>query len=323
MPWRRFLAWNTLGGADPGGGGGLCGLGARGEPPRRWSARPVSRSSSPSPSWQSSSSGGDATARAGKRNSRESSAGAAPTRLRGYADRDARSLPGAATMCIVPPAASTRTRCDASPTWPSARPLRRAARAESRGRRPRLRARRRSASSTRRTASAAGVGVPNDVARAARAPPRTAAARARAGPRSGGPAPGRARRGRRPAARPSAALPSARPPRARRGAARRRRRGAVRASRRARRRRDRGPDRWPPLPLPRARAAPRGRSAARGRGGLGERPPLPLLRVERVREQLRALLGQAVDLLRPVPEQQREQRAGEADPGEEAGLRQR
>ena len=53
----------------------------------------------------------------------------------------------------------------------------------------------------------------------------------------------------------------------------------------------------------------------------GERLALALLGGERVREQARSFLGEAGDELRPPGEQHREEHAGDADPGEEPGLR--
>ena len=57
--------------------------------------------------------------------------------------------------------------------------------------------------------------------------------------------------------------------------------------------------------------------------GLGEHAALPLLRVQRVREQPRALRGQLLDEGRTSRQHQRQQRAGGADPREEAGLGER
>ena len=54
---------------------------------------------------------------------------------------------------------------------------------------------------------------------------------------------------------------------------------------------------------------------------LGKRLALPLLGLERVGEQPRAGLGEAGDELGPPGEQHREEHAGDADPGEEPGLR--
>ena len=55
--------------------------------------------------------------------------------------------------------------------------------------------------------------------------------------------------------------------------------------------------------------------------GLGERLALALLGLERVREQPRPRLGEPGDELGSAREQQREEDAGDADPGEEARLR--
>ena len=54
---------------------------------------------------------------------------------------------------------------------------------------------------------------------------------------------------------------------------------------------------------------------------LGQRAALALLRLERVREQGGALLGQPLDGGRAAGQQQREQDAADADPGQVAGLR--
>ena len=53
---------------------------------------------------------------------------------------------------------------------------------------------------------------------------------------------------------------------------------------------------------------------------VGERLALALLGLERVGEQLRPHLREVLDELRPPGEHQREEDAGDADPGEEPGL---
>ena len=229
--------------------------------------------------------------------------------------------PGAETTSIRPPAASTRTRCDASPMWPSAS---RSASCSIGKPRP--------SSSTTSSSSSVGLDeakchlgrlrVPNDVRQQLTGRREDELLLRMAGRvvQDRASAPGA--RDSRPVGRSNGAPPRVRPPRARRGGGRRRLRAAARPSRRARCRR--GPARGARAVSPASSSSWRAESRfwiawswSASASALRSRCSAASASESR-RDRV---LGEPGDELRSPGEQHREEHAGDPDPGEVPGLR--